>query len=337
MKKLLLVGLFMIFNGVTNILYAADDTCTSEPTDMQMNYGDYILCSLNPPGDADVYRFFGNAGDNVFIEMLEIQGNFEPWLKITSPSGIVVANESSKTNASYELTLDKSGIYSMIARDNHNDDLGQYSIQLSCLSGSCLSSSPSKGSPGDIEKAKEEGKNICINNPSACGIIISPNTDGSTADGVAQCKKNPISCGINISPGNGSRDTSKLSYNATARLVPQVIMAGASPSVIDFNDNNLDVLAIVRPGALVINSVSLSQNGDGTFRIDMTKIATLSNNDQVWQSKVSFDRGSFGTGSVPITWGDGTGEFSITVTDGQQRSESFPSLKAGNYPILENK
>lgn len=186
----------------------------------------------------------------------------------------------------------------------------------------------------DDNGSTAEGIAQCKKDPSSCGII---NDDGSTAEGIAQCKKNPISCGINISPGDGSKDISKLSYNATARLVPQVIMAGASPSVIDFNDNNLDVLAIVRPGALVISSVSLSQNGGGTFRIDMTKIATLSNNDQVWQSKVSFDRGSFGTGSVPITWGDGVGEFSITVTDGQQRSESFPSLKAGNYPILENK
>lgn len=159
------------------------------------------------------------------------------------------------------------------------------------------------------------------------GGFTQTDIDNAKKKGIEQCRSSPSSCGI-------TPESQDMRYNSTARLAPQIIMAGASPSVIDLNDDSLDVIAIVRPGVLEISKVSLSQNGDSTFGLNMTKIAVLSNNDEVWKSEVQFERGAFGRGDVPIVWGDGKGQFSVTVTDGQQRSESFPSLKSGNYPIL---
>ncbi len=41
-----------------------------------------------------------------------------------------------------------------------------------------------------------EGMAKCKADPTSCGIVVNVNNDGSTADGISQCKANPSSCGI---------------------------------------------------------------------------------------------------------------------------------------------
>jgi len=41
-----------------------------------------------------------------------------------------------------------------------------------------------------------EGMAKCKADPTSCGIVVNVNNDGSTADGISQCKANPNSCGI---------------------------------------------------------------------------------------------------------------------------------------------
>jgi hypothetical protein len=41
--------------------------CTEEPTDMIVRFGDLVSCRINTPGDIDVFRFSGIAGQTVRV------------------------------------------------------------------------------------------------------------------------------------------------------------------------------------------------------------------------------------------------------------------------------
>ena len=130
-----------------------------------------------------------------------------------------------------------------------------------------------------------------------------------------------------------SKVSSPIAYNATKRDLPQVIMAGVTPAIIDLADTSFDIATIIRPGVKDIQNVLLRQGGNALFSIAMKKNGTLSNGDEIWVSTFVFERGAFGTTSLPIVWGDAEGEFSIQVIDeGQQTSAIYPILKSGDFP-----
>ena len=123
-------------------------------------------------------------------------------------------------------------------------------------------------------------------------------------------------------------------YIQTARVDPQVIMVGVTPSIIDVGDTSFDILALVRPGLYALQDVTVGQGG-GTFNASMTHVSTLSNGDQIWKQTFDFARGNFGTNDVPISFGSGSSQYFISVTDINQQSVAdynFPLLNFGNFP-----
>ncbi|WP_459862934.1 PKD domain-containing protein [Endothiovibrio diazotrophicus] len=125
-----------------------------------------------------------------------------------------------------------------------------------------------------------------------------------------------------------------LSYDTTARLRPQVIAAGVSPSQVDFDDTEFDIVAIVRPGALPIETVSLRHPG-GTFEMAMLRSGVLANGDEVYRATLTFPRNAFGTQVMGTAWGAEADQFNVVVTDqGQQRSHAFPNLEVHNAPAM---
>jgi hypothetical protein len=44
-------------------------SCSSEPTTMSITYGNIVACSLEVVGDSDVFRFAGNAGETIAINV----------------------------------------------------------------------------------------------------------------------------------------------------------------------------------------------------------------------------------------------------------------------------
>ena len=123
-----------------------------------------------------------------------------------------------------------------------------------------------------------------------------------------------------------------LSYDTTSRLRPQVIAAGVSPSQVDINDAELDILALVRPGALPIETVSLRQPG-GQFELAMIPAGVLANGDEIYRATFTFRRNAYGTQTMGTAWGPEGDQFNVVVTDsGHQRSHSFPNLEVLNAP-----
>ncbi|MBT7307224.1 MAG: PKD domain-containing protein, partial [Gammaproteobacteria bacterium] len=124
-------------------------------------------------------------------------------------------------------------------------------------------------------------------------------------------------------------------YNATARLAPQVIAAGISPTIVDLGDTTLDVIAMVRPGILALDRVSFRVSNSG-FAIEMKDAGILKNGDEIYKMTYTFARGAFGTYTMTNAWGNGEGQFNIIAYDiGQQQSHQFPELQFGNFPAQQ--
>ncbi len=133
-------------------------------------------------------------------------------------------------------------------------------------------------------------------------------------------------------------------YNSTARVYPQVIAAGVSPSIIDaFDDSEFDVVALVRPGVLPIKRVSFekveeTQSVFGGLKKAMTLAGVLANGDEIYKFTYIFERGQFKDFVLKTTWGSKVGNFNVIAKDGaENRSHTFPYLMVGNYPIQKAK
>jgi PKD repeat protein len=187
----------------------------------------------------------------------------------------------------------------------------------------------------DLNAAKAETRQECRNDPASCGISVGSGGEFSQADldiayeaGRQSCISDPTSCGISI-PGV----IEDIGYNTAKRIGPQVIMAGVSPSIIDLNDTEFSLVALVRPGILPIQGVSLMENGEQTFNFGMTRVSIFSNGDEIWHTSILIERGSLGESEIPISWGEEQGQYAIFAVDsGGQMSDIFPTIKSGNYP-----
>lgn len=122
----------------------------------------------------------------------------------------------------------------------------------------------------------------------------------------------------------------ELGYNYTSRTAPQVIMAGASPSIIDDNDTTFDILAIVRPGAVPLRSVAINR-ASPVFKLELQHVNTLDNGDQLWKTTYYLNRGAFGNATLPVKWGPYQNQFVMRATDTKQHPP-FPLFTSGNYP-----
>jgi formylglycine-generating enzyme len=123
-----------------------------------------------------------------------------------------------------------------------------------------------------------------------------------------------------------------LNYDTRARVSPQVIAGGVSPSIIDINDTQFDIVAMIRPGVLPIDRVTF-QSTNGQLSMAMSPAGVLSNGDQLYKNTLTFQRGAFGNMIMHTAWGNDEGQYNIVAYDtAQQRSHQFPDLMFGNYP-----
>jgi PKD repeat protein len=127
-------------------------------------------------------------------------------------------------------------------------------------------------------------------------------------------------------------ETASLGYNPTARPSPQVIAGGISPSQIDLNDTELDIMAIVRPGILSTDRVTF-QSGDQSFALEMVPAGVLANGDELYKVVYNFARGAFAEQTLPTLWGADSDQFNVIAYDtGEVTSHKFPNLMFGNFP-----
>jgi len=114
-------------------------------------------------------------------------------------------------------------------------------------------------------------------------------------------------------------------------------MAGFDPTIIDIEDSQFDIIAVVRPGLSPIKSVTLSQN-QGPFSLSMLLSEVLPNGDLMYRTTFNFPRGSIPTNTtLGFLWGENPGELNITVIDEAESKHSFPFVEFINAPEVESK
>ncbi|NES03519.1 MAG: hypothetical protein F6K22_12085 [Okeania sp. SIO2F4] len=120
--------------------YAEDSKkCDPEPTDMVVNYGDLLTCSLQGSGDSDIFRLKGTAGDRIIFRVSSVNpsdvGNDnENIVEVIDPEGKTLASQSSH-GVRFELALEQTGKYTFVVSNFVPVD---YLIEVSCVTGSCL-------------------------------------------------------------------------------------------------------------------------------------------------------------------------------------------------------
>ncbi|OQY51056.1 MAG: hypothetical protein B6247_20320 [Candidatus Parabeggiatoa sp. nov. 2] len=72
-------------------------------------------------------------------------------------------------------------------------------------------------------------------------------------------------------------------YNTTARVYPQVIAAGVTPSKVDLEDTQFEIVALVRPGATAIKRVTLQDTTGKVLAPEMTLAGVLPNGDELYK------------------------------------------------------
>jgi PKD repeat protein len=132
-----------------------------------------------------------------------------------------------------------------------------------------------------------------------------------------------------------------ITYNATVRHGPQVVMAGYSPGILRVSDDQFDIIAVVRAGALPIEQVIWKHGNNPKFTgADvMTFIGELDNGDKVYKTTISYPPGILRVppGGMFVShkdiWGPSTELFDIVVYDqGGNQSHKFSDIKFGTYP-----
>lgn len=131
------------------------------------------------------------------------------------------------------------------------------------------------------------------------------------------------------------RNKDNIPVSDTARLRPQVVLAGFDPILVDMADTSLTVFAIVRPGAAPLQSVLIHQN-PGILITAMHHASTYTNGDQRYEAVIPFHSGAFATGSLSDLFGTGPDHYTIQAIDQGGQFHSFPVLEFGNYPVINS-
>ena len=115
------------------------------------------------------------------------------------------------------------------------------------------------------------------------------------------------------------------------RFEPQVIMTGISPMLLNYADDQLDLLVIVRHGITPIDDVLITES-DNLLPFRMNKVADLMNGDELYKATIVFTRATLAASSLK----DFFSEAEITIYS-KIGKYSFPfssELRVGNYPEI---
>ena len=125
------------FNEAFEILYTqamvAEFTiglpCTPEPTNMDILFGDVILCQIDPIGDSDLFLFEGNAGDRILLRVSQRSGG-TPFFDLRHPNGDRLTTGSGSSIAQREVTLTQNGTHTIIMTENGGNQTLAYTLDL---------------------------------------------------------------------------------------------------------------------------------------------------------------------------------------------------------------
>jgi len=96
-----------------------------------MRYDDFRRDSIVACSQIRSYRFEGDAGNAVSVEMIGVTPDLQPHVRLFGPDGELLAGDSDDDFALLSnIRLHRGGMYTIIATDADGDDLGEYFLVL---------------------------------------------------------------------------------------------------------------------------------------------------------------------------------------------------------------
>src|SRR5262249_40007672 len=95
-------------------------------------------------GDLDMWSFTADSGDGIVVRVGEVSdnGNFEPWVRLYGPTGVLLGNSAGDLAAEVAVTAAASGTYIVVVGDGnlaHSGDslgnTGSYRLHLATSAG----------------------------------------------------------------------------------------------------------------------------------------------------------------------------------------------------------
>jgi hypothetical protein len=171
MKRIIIILMFAMI--CSQSAHAANESipCGAEPTNMAIDYGDVIGCTIDPIGDTDIYHINGTTDELVTILVTRAGNDFvHPCIELTAPDNTTTV-ECNPTDNRIDTVLDQTGTFSLLVSDWNNDGIGDYTISLQCISGDCLDGSGDGGNDGSGDDGNDGSgdNNNSASSPSASG------------------------------------------------------------------------------------------------------------------------------------------------------------------------
>lgn len=135
LRYLVLVILLVSALFMPRLALATVTPCEPEPVDTAISYGQTSTCILDAPGDSDVFRFPGVAGEVVTAEATRVTGFLRVCIELLDPDGLEVGSScTGLNNVEIRATLPKTGVFAILVRGEKSNLLGNYALQLDRLS-----------------------------------------------------------------------------------------------------------------------------------------------------------------------------------------------------------
>ncbi|MBE9562639.1 MAG: PKD domain-containing protein [Proteobacteria bacterium] len=157
-------------------------------------------------------------------------------------------------------------------------------------------------------------------------------TQGGTYHVTLQAYSKSVSASYTVPITVIDRSNVAIPVTGIVRELPQVLMAGFDPMLVDLLDTNVKVFAIVRPGRTPLQTVSFgggSGSSEDNFGLIMQHVATYANGEQRYEAIFTFAQGSYPV----VTIDDVFENFNIRATDQAGQFHTYPYLEIGNYPL----
>ncbi len=150
-------------------------------------------------------------------------------------------------------------------------------------------------------------------------------TQGGTYHVTLQVYSNQTSSSYSIPITVIDRTNVAIPVTGIVRELPQVLMAGFDPMLVDLLDTNVKIFAIARPGKTPLQTVSFVGQD---FELIMQHVATYANGDQRYEAVFTFDQGTY-----PVVTLDSIFDyFKVQAVDQAGQFHTYPNLEIGNYP-----
>ena len=132
MKRIILGLLFVAFGLQTAHAFEQSIQCDAEPTDMVVEYGTIVSCSVETSGDTDSYRFNGQSGDVLVIQATYDSGTL-PCIELIAPDNSRIEACENSFHNRIDTVLDQTGTYSIIVSSWSSTGTGNYTVGLDCV------------------------------------------------------------------------------------------------------------------------------------------------------------------------------------------------------------